>query len=823
MGKNEEKKGSHERREKMHHEVEIKGSRDMNLRYLSKIILPPLGASGYNQSEAESKGSKIISPMDSTYRCWETVMVILVAYSAWACPFEIAFLNSHVEKHRLLYLTDNIVDLFFAGDIVLTFFVAYIDSRTQLLVRNPRKIAIRYLSTWFVMDVASTIPFEMMSFLITGKHYAGVTFSVLGMLRFWRLRRAKSFFCRLEKDIRFSYFWVRCAWLLFVTVFLVHCAGCIYYLLAVLYPNDAKTWIGAVNPNFRETSLWFRYISSVYWSITTMTTVGYGDMHAVNNPEMIFIVFYMLFNLGLTAYIIGNMTNLVVDGSRRTMEFRNSIEAASNFVTRNRLPPRLKEQILAYMCLRYKAEYLNQQQFIDQLPKSICTHICRHLFLPTIEKVYLFKGISREVVLLLVGEMKAEYLPPREDVIMENEAPDDVYIIVSGEVEIITRSEMEKEKVVWTLMSGDMFGEIGAFCRRPQRFTYRTKTISQLLRLKSNTLIDTIKNRTEDYIIIIKNFLQHHKELKYLTSSDLSLEDGAEDSDPYLSVNLVNVASTGDAALLDELLKGGSDPNIRDSRGRTPLHLAAMRGHEKCVAVLLNYACNVHLQDLDGNTAMWYAIAAKHHSTFRLLFHWASISDPHVAGDLLATAAKKNDIQVMEELLKHGLHVDSIGRDGSTAIQVAIAGNNIDMVKFLLANGASVDEDLKPKLSSHKWKKIMQKLDPEKCITTRQDEDDFSCYDEEKGHHWGCFNASSSGSRGSLRVSIYRWHPVIRRDTCCSEPGRLILLPRSLEELKRIAGEKFGYDATNTLILDGEGAEIDSIEVIRDNDKLFFA
>lgn len=52
-----------------------------------------------------------------------------------------------------------------------------------------------------------------------------------------------------------------------------------------------------------------------------MTTVGYGDMHAVNTIEMAFIICYMLFNLGLTAYIIGNMTNLVVEGTRRTMEF----------------------------------------------------------------------------------------------------------------------------------------------------------------------------------------------------------------------------------------------------------------------------------------------------------------------------------------------------------------------------------------------------------------------------------------------------------------------------------------------------------------------
>ncbi|KAK7243030.1 hypothetical protein RIF29_37814 [Crotalaria pallida] len=206
----------------------------------------------------------------------------------------------------------------------------------------------------------------------------------------------------LKKDIRFSYFWVRCARLLSVTLFSVHCAGCLYYMLDDMYPHQGKTWIGAVVPNFRETSLQISYISAMYWSITTMTTVGYGDLHAVNTMEMIFIIFYMLFNLGLTAYLIGNMTNLVVEGTSRTMEFRNSIEAASSFVCRNRLPPRLKEQILAYMCLRFKAESLNQHQLIEQLPKSICQGICQHLFFATAETVYLFKGVSKEILLSLM-------------------------------------------------------------------------------------------------------------------------------------------------------------------------------------------------------------------------------------------------------------------------------------------------------------------------------------------------------------------------------------------------------------------------------------
>lgn len=73
--------------------------------------------------------------------------------------------------------------------------------------------------------------------------------------------------------------------------------------------------------DFVHQSLWIRYVTSIYWSITTLTTVGYGDLHAQNTREMVFDIFYMLFNLGLTAYLIGNMTNLVVHGTSKTREF----------------------------------------------------------------------------------------------------------------------------------------------------------------------------------------------------------------------------------------------------------------------------------------------------------------------------------------------------------------------------------------------------------------------------------------------------------------------------------------------------------------------
>ena len=44
-----------------------------------------------------------------------------------------------------------------------------------------------------------------------------------------------------------------------------------------------------------------RYIYSLYWAITTLATVGYGDFSAANPYEALWATIYMFFNLALVS------------------------------------------------------------------------------------------------------------------------------------------------------------------------------------------------------------------------------------------------------------------------------------------------------------------------------------------------------------------------------------------------------------------------------------------------------------------------------------------------------------------------------------------
>jgi hypothetical protein len=72
------------------------------------------------------------------------------------------------------------------------------------------------------------------------------------------------------------------------------------------------------------------------------------------------------------------------------------------------------------------------------------------------------------------------------------------------------------------------------------------------------------------YIVtLLPGVMQNLKKLNYVR--DLIVENGEEEGDPNMASNLLTVASTGNAAFLDELLKARLDPDIGDSKGRTPL------------------------------------------------------------------------------------------------------------------------------------------------------------------------------------------------------------------------------------------------------------
>lgn len=106
---------------------------------------------------------------------------------------------------------------------------------------------------------------------------------------------------------------------------------------------------------------------------------GYGDIHAVNTREMIFIMIYVSFDMILSAYLIGNMTALIVKGSK-TERFRDKMKEVIRYMNRNKLEKGTRDQIKGHLRLQHESSY-TEASVLEDIPVSIRSKVSTTYYL----------------------------------------------------------------------------------------------------------------------------------------------------------------------------------------------------------------------------------------------------------------------------------------------------------------------------------------------------------------------------------------------------------------------------------------------------------
>ncbi|KAL5545186.1 hypothetical protein UlMin_008970, partial [Ulmus minor] len=624
------------------------------------------------------------------YVLWTHFILIWAVYSSFFTPLEFGFFRGLRED---LFLLDIAGQFAFLLDIFVHFFVAYRDFHSHCMVYNRKLIAIRYLKSRFTIDLLGCLPWDAI-YKASGRKEP---VRYLLWIRLSRACRVTEFFEKLEKDIRINYLFTRITKLFVVELYCTHTAACIFYYLATTVPpaKEGYTWIGSLKmgdysySHFRDIDLWKRYITSLYFAIVTMATVGYGEIHAVNVREMIFIMIYVSLDMILGAYLLGNIAALIVKGSN-TEKFRDKMADLIKYMNRNKIDKHISKKIKDHLRLQFDHSY-TEASGLNDIPVSIRTKILQNLYETYIKEVPLFKQCSVGFVKQIAINVHEEFFLPGEVIIEQGSVTDQLYIVCHGALDELGTSEGDDaEEFCTPLQTYCSFGEVSFLCNTPQCYTVVVRELCKVLRLDKQSFTEILKIHFLDGRLILNNLLEgkDFSIRKKLLESDITVYIGTHELELASRVNCA--AHLGDLYRLKCLIGAGADPNNIDYDGRSALHVAACRGYEDITAFLVERGVDVNVSDKFGNTPLLEAIKNGHDGVISLLTNAGATITIENIGSFLCNAVARRDMDLLKRLLTKDINPNAKNYEHRTPLHIAASEGLYSIAELLLDAGASV-------------------------------------------------------------------------------------------------------------------------------------
>ncbi|GAB6088860.1 hypothetical protein JCM12856_04530 [Spirochaeta dissipatitropha] len=432
-------------------------------------------------------GIPIIDSEASWKLRWDAYILLMVLIATILAPLSIAL---DLKSRGILLVLDVIITISFIADMVIIFHTAYVDNRKT--VRDKKLIARRYCRGWFLADLIASFPF----FLLPG----GTFLNLNRLARFARLFRILRLFSRNSsinrlKQSKFNSNVVRLAVMIFWLLLVAHFLACGFVFVQGVSPD--------LPPGMR-------YLQALYWTITTLSTVGYGDItpDVYNQVHLLFTIMSQLLGVGMYGYVIGNISTVIANIDTAKTLYREKMERINTFLKYRHIPSGLSNRINDYYDYLWETRRgYDERSVVDELPYSLRVQVVLELHREIISKVPIFAGASQAFIREIILNMESVVFTPGDYVVRKGEIGDEMYFISRGSVDVVS----EDESIVYaTLNEGAFFGEIALLLSTPRNATIKAREYCDLYSLNKITF-ERILDKYPDFAESIRALAEQRK------------------------------------------------------------------------------------------------------------------------------------------------------------------------------------------------------------------------------------------------------------------------------------------------------------------------
>ena len=198
------------------------------------------------------------------------------------------------------------------------------------------------------------------------------------------------------------------------------------------------------------------YVKSFYWAVSSLTTVGYGDIVPKATFEYLYATFVMIMGIAMYALIIGNIASLLSQRDHARLAYQERIEKLQSYFQYHQVPVTLQKRVWNYFDYLWANRMATDGfQPLSEIPEPLNTEVALHLVGDCLQSSPLFQNTSQELMRYLAPRLRPKLFLPGDVIVRENAPGREMYFINKGRADVI-----KAEKIISSLNSGDYFGEM---------------------------------------------------------------------------------------------------------------------------------------------------------------------------------------------------------------------------------------------------------------------------------------------------------------------------------------------------------------------------
>jgi len=480
-------------------------------------------ARGQAPTENSERRRCVIVPTDSWKESWDIVILTFILYSAVMVPFHICF---KTDAEGWLGWLEISLTIAFVIDVVLNFNTAYYDDET--LVTDRGRIACRYLSGWFWIDAPSSIPVELIDMMMEGdsSNLSALRFlRLFRLLRLLRLLKINEYITTIEVRFDLNLTFMRICQMVLNLLFLAHMLGCFWFYMAVLVGIDHEitTWVSVYDDGSAvDAPASTQYLYAMYWALTTLTTVGYGDITPTNNVERTYSLFALLTGALVFGYMLSSIGALVEAIDRQAALSQDKIDEIKEYMRWRRLPRDLVMRLRRYYSYYYNVKTaFDEDAILGSLTPALRLEVVKHSLKETIGKIPLFATtLDASFQLDIYPLFKPVFAAPQEVIFAKGDQSFDLLFLLKGVVEVISGVD---EQVLYRVQPGDHFGE-SVLTGRRRSATHRAVSKCDMFVISSGDLSELFARRPREGVIIHQSVMAAYHKKENLRVLSLRLQ-----------------------------------------------------------------------------------------------------------------------------------------------------------------------------------------------------------------------------------------------------------------------------------------------------------